>query len=155
MELTYVERLKLLQALPPEGDLLTLKIVRKLRETLSFSEEDLKALGASYEYGCQHTEIVEGKPVPCNNKGFFPDVPTCGLHNEIMKPTGQLSLNLTPEVQLKAKDIHMGTAAHKIASNALEQLNNQKQLTEAHVSLYDKFFPPEEEEDVPNKGEKS
>jgi len=41
MELTIYERLLLLNALPPAGDLTTIRIVRKLRETLSFSEAEL------------------------------------------------------------------------------------------------------------------
>jgi len=41
MKLTIGERLLLLNMLPPEGDLTTIKIVRKLRESLSFTEDEL------------------------------------------------------------------------------------------------------------------
>ena len=44
MELTIFERLILLGVLPKEGNFTTLKIVRKLREDLSFSEEEHKTL---------------------------------------------------------------------------------------------------------------
>lgn len=44
MELNVWERFKLLQILPERGDYVTLKIVRKLREGLSFSEEEIGAL---------------------------------------------------------------------------------------------------------------
>jgi hypothetical protein len=44
MQLTVKERLLLLKALPREGDLLSLRIVRKLREELSFSEGELTTL---------------------------------------------------------------------------------------------------------------
>lgn len=44
MLLTVFERLILLNILPQEGDFLTIKIVRQLREALSFSEEEHKAL---------------------------------------------------------------------------------------------------------------
>jgi hypothetical protein len=44
MELKVVDRLTLLDVLPKEGNYLTLKIVRQLRESLSFSEEELKNL---------------------------------------------------------------------------------------------------------------
>ena len=43
MKLTVLERLSLLSILPPEGTLATLRIVRKLRESLSFSEAELVA----------------------------------------------------------------------------------------------------------------
>jgi hypothetical protein len=44
MKLGTFERLVLLNILPSEGDFTTLKIVRKLRESLSFSEAEHKAL---------------------------------------------------------------------------------------------------------------
>lgn len=44
MELSVFERLILLNILPREGNFTTLKIVRKLREDLSFDEEEHKAL---------------------------------------------------------------------------------------------------------------
>ena len=40
MELSVYNRLILLNILPKEGDFTTLKIVRKLREDLSFSEQE-------------------------------------------------------------------------------------------------------------------
>lgn len=40
MRLTVAERIVLLGILPREGNYLTLKIVRKLRESLSFTEEE-------------------------------------------------------------------------------------------------------------------
>lgn len=40
MELTVLERLVVLEVLPREGDYTTLKILRELREALSFSEAE-------------------------------------------------------------------------------------------------------------------
>lgn len=51
MELSVFDRLILLNILPREGDFTTLKIVRKLREDLSFSEEEHKALEFKNEGG--------------------------------------------------------------------------------------------------------
>lgn len=51
MELTVWERFKLLEVLPKEGDFATLKIVRKMREGLSFSEEDFQRFGIKGENG--------------------------------------------------------------------------------------------------------
>lgn len=45
------ERIILLNVLPREGDFTTLKIIRKLREDLSFSEEEHKALQFKQEDG--------------------------------------------------------------------------------------------------------
>lgn len=44
MQLSTYERLILLNILPPEGDIITLRIIRKLKDELSFSEEEHKAL---------------------------------------------------------------------------------------------------------------
>jgi hypothetical protein len=44
VKLTVSERIVLLGVLPREGNFLTLKIVRQLRESLSFNEEELKKL---------------------------------------------------------------------------------------------------------------
>jgi len=42
MKLDVRERLVLLSVLPQEGSFITLKVVRKLREDLSFNEEEIK-----------------------------------------------------------------------------------------------------------------
>ncbi len=51
MKLTTYERLILLNILPGEGDFTTLKLVRKLREALSFNEEEHKRLQFKQEDG--------------------------------------------------------------------------------------------------------
>ena len=51
MELNVFNRLILLNILPKEGDFTTLKIIRKLREDLSFSEEEHKLLQFKQENG--------------------------------------------------------------------------------------------------------
>lgn len=45
MELTVKERLQLLMVLPSEGNVTTIRIVRKLREMLSFTEEEHEFYG--------------------------------------------------------------------------------------------------------------
>jgi len=44
IELTVMERLVLLNILPKEGDFTTIKLLRKLRENLSFDEDEHKKL---------------------------------------------------------------------------------------------------------------
>lgn len=43
------ERLQLLSILPQEGNLVTIRIVAKLREDLSFSEEEIKKAGITWD----------------------------------------------------------------------------------------------------------
>ena len=45
MKLTVLQRFKLLNILPAEGNFSTLRIVRELREALSFTEEEHAAFG--------------------------------------------------------------------------------------------------------------
>jgi len=42
MKLTIIERIALLGLLPAENNFVTLKIIRKLKEDLSFSEDEIK-----------------------------------------------------------------------------------------------------------------
>ncbi len=51
MELSVLERLLLLQLMPKEGNFLTLRLVRKLREDLSFSAEEHASLNFVEENG--------------------------------------------------------------------------------------------------------
>lgn len=51
MELNVLDRLLVLGLLPAEGDITTLRIVRKLREDLSFSEQEHEALHLTQEEG--------------------------------------------------------------------------------------------------------
>lgn len=147
MKLDTMERVKLLEALPSQGDILNLKILRKLRETLSFSEEELKNFDITREYSCPFRQADnDGKMERCDNKGFFVEQPTCGKHDLTMEATGQMTFFVPPEFQVLEKDVYMGAKALELVNTSLKKLNDQKQLTEAHVSLYEKFFPPEEEE---------
>lgn len=45
MKLDVSDRIRLLAILPEKGNLLTLKIVRELRDDLSFSEKEHKSMG--------------------------------------------------------------------------------------------------------------
>ena len=45
MELSIMDRILLLNILPGEGDITTIRIVRQLREDLSFSEQEHKDFG--------------------------------------------------------------------------------------------------------------
>ena len=134
MELTLEERMNLIKILPPQGDIMTLKIVRKLRETVSFSEEELGSMNVRYEFKC----LTEG----CNNTVILPVTTECPDHNTLMAATGQMNFVIPSELQDKTKEIHMGPQALIIVTDALKRADEAKQLTDAHISLYEKFLPP-------------
>ena len=54
MELNVAERLVLLNILPAEGDLITLRIVQKMRQDLGFTEEEIAALELRQEGTLYH-----------------------------------------------------------------------------------------------------
>ncbi len=138
MELTIQERMNLANILPPQGDILTLKIVRKLRETLSFSEEELGTMNVRYEFVC----LAEG----CNNKVILPAATECPEHNTLMIATGQMNFVIPPEIQAKTKEIHVGPQALIIINDSLKRANEAKKLTATDISHYEKFFPYEQKE---------
>ena len=59
MELSVLDRLVLLNVIPREGDLTTLKIVRRLNDDLSFSEDEHKVLNFHNE-----GEVLKWNEIP-------------------------------------------------------------------------------------------
>ena len=66
MELSVFERLNLLNILPKEGDITTIRLVRELREKLSFTEEEHNELQITSEGDTVKwkTEDDKGKLIP-------------------------------------------------------------------------------------------
>ena len=61
MKLSVRERFMLLSILPPEGNFATLRIVRQLREALSFSEAEHEHFGIKEEQGLARWERSEDR----------------------------------------------------------------------------------------------
>ncbi|HDY88895.1 MAG TPA: hypothetical protein ENH82_12385 [bacterium] len=111
--LTVFERLILLNVLPVEGDFTTLKIVRHLREDLSFSEEEHKLLDFK---NAGETFVEENG-------------------TETIVGEGQVKWKETVPV----KGIQIGEKATDIIVCVLKKLNDDKKLRNEHMSLYEKF----------------
>ena len=114
MLFTTIERLQLLQILPAEGNFLTLKITRELRESLSLSEEDCKVTG-----------------IKLGGETFVQEDGT-----EIEVPVGQIRWNDV----LPPKEIEMGDKAKEVIVKTLKKLDKEEKLTQAHFSLCEKFM---------------
>jgi len=99
MILSVFERLILLNIMPKEGDITTIKIIRKLKDDLSFSEEE-------------HTAL------------------------QFKNEDGQIMWKEDADIQ---KEIEIGEKASDIIAEALKSLNKAKKLTEAHISIYERF----------------
>lgn len=91
MELTVLERIALLSVLPGEGNFTTLKIVRKLREDLSFTEEEHKVLNFKQEenslFWNKDAEVV--KDISIGNKATEIIVESLKKLNDSKKLTEQ------------------------------------------------------------------
>jgi len=114
MELGVFERLILLNVLPKEGDFTTLKIVRKLREDLSFTEEEHKVL-----------QFKQAGEVYMDAAGQEKEVPLGTVH---WKAEGDVP-----------RDIPIGEKATDVIVGTLKKLDKDKKLTDQHFSLYEKF----------------
>ena len=55
MKLNIPERIALLNVLPSEGNIVTLRVIRELQTRLSFSEEEIE------EYGINNTMLPDGR----------------------------------------------------------------------------------------------
>jgi len=134
LKLEILERLVLMSILPREGDFITLKLVRKLREALSFSEKEIAEIDFKNHWKCPKCEKVElsAGVVKC---------PDCDIY---MVSAGQVTWD---EVKAKKviKDVHMGDSMLALCKSTLKRLSDESKLTEQHMSLYEKFVKAEEE----------
>lgn len=68
MKLTVSDRLILLFIIPQQGDFTTLKIIRNMRDDLSFSEEDHEKLKFRIDEGIHWEEGLEDKEINFGEK---------------------------------------------------------------------------------------
>ena len=128
MNLDVFERLVLQGILPQEGSYITLKLVRKLRESLSFSEKEIADIDFRNHWICPKCQKVDlsADVIKC---------PDCALY---MKPAGQVTWD-EQKAKGVVKDVHMGAAMATLCVTVLKKLSDEEQLKEHHISLYEKF----------------
>jgi len=134
MKLGVYERLILQNILPQEGDFITLKLVRKLRESLAFSEKEIAEIDFKNHWKCPKCNKVElsANVIKCQD---------CGIY---MIPAGQVTWDEEKAINV-VKDVHMGKAMLNLCETALQKLSDEKKLTEQHMSLFEKFVASGEE----------
>ena len=147
-KLNMGERFVLLNNLPKEGDLVTFKILRKLRETLAPSETEIKEYGFKNSYRCPHREYDDkGKAFQCEvEEEAAESPPKCHIHNELMQPSGRVSWN--PEKWNTEKEIWFGTKANQIIVDTLKKISEEdKKINDDIIAgLCEKFGEKLEEE---------
>jgi len=126
MLLTISERFALSGVLPPQGDILTLKDIRKLKEELAISEEDRKAVQFFNEYECPECKVKDAFPAPVK----------CGKCDVWMKPTGQVGCS-NWEFE---KEVPIADYLKELITATLKKMNDDKTLEEKHITIYEKFI---------------
>lgn len=149
VKLNIGERFHLIALLPEQGNYVTFKTLRKLRETLAPNEAEASEYGFVDEYQCTNVDYDErGKGFQCEYK-LTPlktpsSLPVCPIHEKACMPTGKLSWN--PELADREKEIWFSPSAVKIVHETLERLNIEEQLSEKDgtLALFEKFVGAED-----------
>jgi Fe-S-cluster-containing dehydrogenase component len=128
MIVTAFERLILLNSLPATGDILTIRAIGDLRSQLAFTDEEHETLQFKRVYKCSL----------CGERAEVPAMelkaPRC-----CDNPMGDIGkVEWLQDVE-QEKEIAISEAGKTVIKSTLEQLHNEKKLTEQHLSLYDKF----------------
>lgn len=134
MKLEVFERLVLLNILPQQENFITLKLVRKLREALSFNEKEIADIDFKNHWRCPKCTVVE----------LAPQVIKCQECDTYMQPAGQVTWD-EDKAKDTVKEVHMGRKMQDLCEATLKKLNDEKKLEEHHMSLYEKFVEEQEE----------
>ena len=135
MMLSVLERLKLLEVLPQAGDISTIKIVREVREALTFTE------GEHTEFGIETQDPGQCGDKECGYVGFAaPDDSCPKCHGGKFIRNGQQSILWNKEAARDA-EIKIGAKAKSIIVKELNRLSDKNGVTDQHISLYEKFLP--------------
>ena len=135
MKLTVLERIMLQEILPKEGDFITLKLVRKLREALAFSEKEIAEIAFRTHWKCPQCQKIElsDAEIKC---------PDCDVY---MRPAGEVTWD-NDKAKKVVKDVFMGNKMLALCESTLKKLSDEKKLTDQHMSLYAKFVEGADEE---------
>jgi len=142
MKLSVFERMILLNTLPAEGDLTTLKIVRGLRESLSFTEEEHAALNIRIGQDWSRCPNCGGEAIEWTRGKNNPDRRCITCSYEGADGAGKIFWNQSAPQEA---DLEIGVKASKIVKEALDKLNKERKLTDAHLTLCEKFGLASEE----------
>lgn len=135
MKLAVFERIVLQNILPQEGDFITLKLVRKLREALAFSEKEIAEINFRNHWKCPKCQKAEVS-------SEMPKCPECDLY---MQLAGQVTWD-DEKAKKVVKDVFMGAKMLSLCESTLKKLGDEKKLTDQHFSLYAKFVEGADEE---------
>jgi hypothetical protein len=113
MKLGNLERIQMLNILPPTGGLVTMRIVHEMKQALSFSAEEIEEM--------KIREIPPGA--------------TDAL-DQMVNTTTQTQIKWEKDVE---KELEIGETQRKVAQAAFAELDKTSKFTEQLLLLYEKF----------------
>lgn len=144
MKLTTIERLTLLNMFPERDNIVNKRTSRRTRERLSFSDEEQTDLNFVNVWQCPNCKTEVDQPftdlVPPACPNCEMKCPQCGrvLGKPALVMTGKMKWDTTKDT--KSKDFKFGGKAKELIRNLLTKLSSDEEISDAHISLYDKFI---------------
>jgi len=136
MKLNVLDRLLLLNMLPAEGSYTNLKLVREVREGLSFTEEEHGHLNFKTE-----NEQIKWNDFITTNKATGEKLE--GDPEFIVKMVAKNPDNFETKQAVGEKEIKIGEVAKGLIVKELKKLDKEEKLQENHMPLYGKFIEDE------------
>ena len=142
MKLSVKARLLILQVLPDESNITTMRIVRDLKGALSFSEAESKALafknGEDWSQGCP--DCGEQDPGSLSSKldedYGLPMVMCLSCEYGSMSGANQIGWNQNAD---EGADIEIGDVAKKIIREQFEKLDAEGKIKPDHLDICEMF----------------
>jgi hypothetical protein len=135
-QFTVMERIMLINNLPTQGNFQDLKILRKLREALSFNETEHEKLQFQSVWQCNKCSVNIASPIQ----------PKCPKCSEFMKTGDQVVWNPDAAVKIN-KTLNLGNRAKQIITESLFKLSNDGNLPDQLLPLYQRFVGDEDSDD--------
>jgi len=137
MKLNVLERMMLLNTDLNPRNITTVKLIRKLNESLSFTEEEHKTLAFRNRYRCPRCDNAVSSPVPVK----------CGICDIYMEDASSVIWSSEGDAIVGEKEVYIGAKVNEVICSALRRLNDEEDLVASYESLWDKFIGEEPEEE--------
>lgn len=139
IKLNMGERFGLFGFLPQQGDVVTYKEIRKLKETLNPTSQEDEEYGFQYGFRCPNVAVQppDGKQFRCEFEEMAETAPQCPIHDITCVQTGTLIWK--PEMATAEKEIFFSKLAMKIITEALKKASEEKKVNDSNYSLFIKF----------------
>ena len=133
MKLNVLERMMLLNTDLNPRNITTVKLIRKLRESLSFTEEEHRILQFRNRYRCPNCDNAVSSPVPVK----------CAVCDIYMEDANSVYWDSEGDAKVGEKEIYIGEKVNSVIAAALKRLNDEDDLVASYESLWDKFIGEE------------